>query len=71
MIRTLFQFFKDFFTKFNCNFCKDSGWVCENHPEKEFDFIHNCGGAGMPCECNNANPPWDFKKENKCSTPKN
>jgi len=43
----------------NCLKCQDTGWVCENHPEKPFDF-GCCGGAGMPCECNKTVPPWNF-----------
>lgn len=51
-----------------CLKCNDSGWVCEKHPlcEQEhriikwFVFIFKCGGAGMPCTCNIANPPWNF-----------
>lgn len=41
-----------------CTKCADSGWVCENHPDKAFsgvcfaDDACSCGGAGMPCECN-------------------
>lgn len=40
-----------------CTKCADSGWVCENHPDLPFsavciaDNACNCGGAGMPCEC--------------------
>lgn len=53
-----------------CLKCNDSGWVCEEHSlcehehkiVKWFIFIVECGGAGMPCTCNNANPPWNFYK---------
>jgi hypothetical protein len=41
-----------------CERCNDTGWVCENHPDKE---AHECcGGAGMPCTCNDAKPPWNY-----------
>lgn len=51
-----------------CKICKDSGWVCEDHPEEEFEHImrwigfriSTCKGSGMPCKCNTYNPPWDF-----------
>lgn len=50
-----------------CNKCGDSGWVCESHADKPFEhfvswgFIKiECGGAGMPCTCNTANPLWNF-----------
>ena len=50
-----------------CLKCNDSGWVCENHPNKPFEhktlfrlFIRECGGAGMPCTCNTHNPPWNY-----------
>ena len=43
-----------------CGYCNDTGWVCENHFWREFETCE-CGGAGKPCRCNNANPPWDFK----------
>lgn len=40
----------------NCEKCNDTGWVCENHPDKPWetgeDNDCDCGGAGMPCECN-------------------
>jgi hypothetical protein len=38
-----------------CNICKDTGWVCENHPRQPWEGPHacDCGGAGMPCAtCN-------------------
>jgi hypothetical protein len=51
----------------HCAFCDNTGWMCEDHPEKPWggfsrrsDACH-CGGAGMPCPyCNPAdedNPP--------------
>ena len=50
-----------------CERCNDTGWVCENHPGRE---AHKCpcGGAGMPCECNTADPPWDFDSLSRVST---
>lgn len=55
-----------------CTFCKGEGWVCEDHPNIAWNSgdgcriwthkgIKQCGGAGMPCSCNKANPPWSFK----------
>lgn len=37
-----------------CKVCNGFGWVCEDHPEHEWDYEHqdNCG-AGMPCICTN------------------
>ena len=38
-----------------CLVCKDTGWICENHPDQPFGGPHacRCGGAGMPCpKCN-------------------
>ena len=39
-----------------CNRCDDTGWVCENHPDKPWDktLPHGCEcGAGAPCPtCN-------------------
>ena len=40
-----------------CFRCDDSGWVCENHPERPWQGPRacQCGGAGMPClRCNRA-----------------
>jgi hypothetical protein len=31
-----------------CEQC-DHGWVCENHPDKPWPSVCDCG-AGMPCE---------------------
>ena len=46
-----------------CEICNGEGWVCENHPNNEWNEGNPecCGGAGMPCVCNKANPPWKFK----------
>ncbi len=43
-----------------CEYCKDEGWVCENHPHMAWNEGNPecCGGAGRPCTCNKANPPW-------------
>lgn len=46
-----------------CSKCSDTGWVCENHQDVPWEPMagHGCGcGAGMPCECNDANPPWNY-----------
>ena len=34
----------------NCFRCEDSGWVCENHPDRPWDGPHacSCGAAGEP-----------------------
>jgi hypothetical protein len=53
-----------------CSRCEDSGWVCEDHPERPWDGPHacGCGGAGAPCpDCNASSddprPPAGFKPE--------
>ncbi len=43
-----------------CEICNDSGWVCENHQTEEWEDGHRDCGAGMPCVCNDAKPPWCF-----------
>lgn len=56
-----------------CQICFGSGWVCEEHPDKPMEHIKDrspfyklflgdarCDGAGMPCKCNKANPPWEY-----------
>lgn len=45
-----------------CGYCHDTGWVCENHFWIEAHTCE-CGGAGMPCRCNTANPPWEYKQK--------
>ena len=39
-----------------CQNCNDTGWVCENHPDRPWETDSEndcqCGGAGSPCECN-------------------
>lgn len=49
-----------------CANCDGEGWVCENHPEVPWigGLQECCGGAGMPCSCNKASPPWHFKTGN-------
>jgi hypothetical protein len=38
-----------------CACCKGLGWVCENHPHMAWSDELGCQcGAGMPCECNEA-----------------
>lgn len=51
-----------------CKICKDVGWVCEEHQDKPHEHYMwlslgewgRCSGAGMPCQCNKANPPWNY-----------
>jgi hypothetical protein len=46
-----------------CSFCKGEGWVCEYHPKTKWHFGDGCcEGAGIPCECNQASPPWTFQR---------
>jgi hypothetical protein len=38
-----------------CLVCEETGWVCENNPQRPWDGPRAwpCGGAGMPCRgCN-------------------
>lgn len=37
-----------------CAACEDTGWVCENHPDRPSEGPNacQCGGAGKPCRCN-------------------
>jgi hypothetical protein len=39
-----------------CSRCDDTGWVCENHPDRPWVDSRracSCGGAGVPCpDCN-------------------
>lgn len=43
-----------------CTICQDTGWVCENHPDKSWSSEQGqgcqCGGAGMPCDCQAIEP---------------
>lgn len=34
-----------------CPTCAGEGWVCENHPDRSWPSVCDCG-AGMPCQCN-------------------
>lgn len=58
-----------------CNKCEGEGWVCEDHPDVPWgdgmghsyiastmtgDRKFLCEAAGMPCECNKAQPPWHY-----------
>jgi hypothetical protein len=46
-----------------CEFCDDTGWVCENHPDRPWrgftSRIDACEcGAGAPCDaCNRGDSP--------------
>ncbi len=44
-----------------CLCCEDTGWVCENHPDRPFfgDCAYDCGGAGAPCPVCNRTDPGD------------
>jgi len=43
----------------NCRVCHGEGWVCEEHPKVGWqDGKGCCGAPGMPCQCNDADPPW-------------
>jgi hypothetical protein len=33
----------------NCNYCQDSGWVCEEHPDKPMGHDTCKQQQGMPC----------------------
>nr|QDP26027.1 hypothetical protein FNV92_29325 [Bradyrhizobium cosmicum] len=36
----------------DCRICRGLGWVCENHPDKEWSREFGCQcGAGMRCAC--------------------
>jgi len=44
-----------------CANCDGEGWVCEDHPEVPWANGKGCcGGAGMPCVCNQTYPPRCF-----------
>jgi hypothetical protein len=44
--------------KKNCPVCFGIGWVCVSHPDKAFDDELGCAcSPGMPCECNDSDPP--------------
>ena len=40
----------------DCSLCGGSGWVCENHLDREWIAVCECG-AGAPCKCNPLNWP--------------
>jgi len=51
-----------------CQFCDNTGWVCENHPDKPSgDFSDRSDacqcGAGAPCpHCNSSGNPPDMSR---------
>ncbi|TWB66650.1 hypothetical protein [Bradyrhizobium sacchari] len=49
-----------------CTICDDTGWVCENHPDRPWDGPRGCtcGGAGVPC------PAWVLQMERCRACPK-
>jgi hypothetical protein len=57
-------------TVVRCPICDNTGWVCENHPDRPWRGTSqradacNCG-AGMPCECN----PWGGIDEPPAKSP--
>jgi hypothetical protein len=53
-----------------CILCADTGWVCENPPDKEGAGACTCGAAGAPCPACNVpeegsepRPPEGLKTE--------
>lgn len=48
-----------------CRRCNGEGWVCESHPTKAWNGgdPECCEGAGMPCVCNQTDPPWCYMSE--------
>lgn len=44
-----------------CAKCKGDGWVCEKHPDKQWEEC--CGGAGIPCVCNDSPETTGLVKE--------
>jgi hypothetical protein len=34
-----------------CSICKGTGWVCENHRDRSWPDVCECG-PGAPCVCN-------------------
>jgi hypothetical protein len=50
-----------------CGRCGDTGWVCENHPDRPWRGFSNrtdaCDcGAGAPCALCNSNDPPDMSR---------
>lgn len=42
----------EFIVKTRCDICLDEGMVCEDHPNRQWDWGEGCcGAAGMFCEC--------------------
>ena len=44
-----------------CTRCNDTGWVCEEHPDKPMDH-DGCLGAGEPCP--------DYNPSSRAKVPK-
>lgn len=40
-----------------CENCEGQRWVCENHADKAWPDVCECG-PGMPCPVCNTNPGW-------------
>jgi hypothetical protein len=36
----------------DCEYCRGTGWVCENHADQPAFECLRCDGAGVTCECN-------------------
>lgn len=36
----------------DCEYCRGTGWVCENHGDQPAFECLRCDGAGVTCECN-------------------
>lgn len=46
-----------------CANCDNEQWVCEDHPEVPWGNGNGCcGGAGMPCSCNQLYPLTESEK---------
>ena len=45
----------------HCMGCKDTGWVCEAHPNKPWSGPSAClcGSSGMPCPRCSADADWN------------
>jgi hypothetical protein len=35
-----------------CRLCKNTGWLCEEHPTQPWDHDPDCDGVGVACTCN-------------------
>jgi hypothetical protein len=44
-----------------CRSCRDTKWICEDHPTKPGVGMHacRCGGAAMPCPHCAPDTDWD------------